>query len=197
MSWPARFTYAAFIHLPRHILRFPAIDDHLSLFRYAAESEFQHPDILPITINWHVSTTNPPLCRQVFTLPFLTLGDLSRAIKNFCGPHHVVNLTPNLPTSTLLSSAPQPVVFTITHLSHHEHDHHSIEALEVYLNDNLSALPREKWFTEHDIVIFQNYLRRTYNQLARPRFLSTLFTIYGYYMGHSCSLFRNMASRLL
>ena len=163
---PEQISYAVFVHLPRHILRFPTIDDHLSLFRYAAESEFQHSDLFPITINWHVSSTNPPLCRQVFTLPYLSLGDLSRAIKNFCGTHHVVNLTPNLPTSTFLSNTPQPVVFTVTHLSHHEHDHHSIETLEVYLNDNLSILPRDKWFTEHDIVIFQNYLRRTYNQLA-------------------------------
>ena len=163
---PEQISYAVFVHLPRHILRLPTIDDHLSLFRYAAESEFQHSDLFPITINWHVSSTNPPLCRQVFTLPYLSLGDLSRAIKNFCGTHHVVNLTPNLPTSTFLSNAPQPVVFTVTHLSHHEHDHHSIETLEVYLNDNLSILPRDKWFTEHDIVIFQNYLRRTYNQLA-------------------------------
>ena len=163
---PEQISYAVFVHLPRHILRFPTIDDHISLFRYAAESEFQHPDLFPITINWHVSTTNPPLCRQVFTLPYLSLGDLLRAIKNFCGTHHVVNLTPDLPPSTLLSNTPQPVVFTVTHLSHYENDHYSIETLEVYFNDNLSILPRDKWFTEHDIVIFQNYLRRTYTQLA-------------------------------
>ena len=144
---PEQISYAVFVHLPRHILRFPTIDDHIALFRYAAESEFQHPDLFPITINWHVSTTNPPLCRQVFTLPYLSLGDLLRAIKNFCGTHHVVNLTPDLPPSTLLSNTPQPVVFTVTHLSHYENDHYSIETLEVYLNDNLSILPRDKWFT--------------------------------------------------
>ena len=152
---PEQASCVTFVHLPRHILRFPTVDDHLAFFRYAAESDFQHTDLLPITIQWHFSTTSPPLIRQVFTLPLLTLGDLLRAIHNFCGPHHVISTTPDLPRSTLLSSAPQPVVFTVTHLSHHEYDHRPIEALEASLAENLSTLPREKWFTEHDIVIFR------------------------------------------
>ena len=163
---PEQASCATFVHLPRSCLRLPTVDNHLEFFRYAAESDFQHSELIPITIQWHVSTTNPPLVRQVYTLPLLTLRDLSRTIANFSGPHHVVNITPNISQTTLLSQAPQPVTFTITHLSHHEYDHRSIESLEAYLAENLSPLPRERWFTENDILIFQNHLRHTYSQLT-------------------------------
>ena len=156
-------SFICYLPLPRSSLRFPTIDDPLSFFRLSSDSDFAHVDFVPIQIIWITKTNGDGLTRTAFAPPNLTISDVIQFLSHFCGPHYEIFTNTALPAQQPIRLLPDGTTFTIR--QPHEHGYRPIEELTYFLQHNLKELPREHWFTEVDIVLFQCRMRKHFPQL--------------------------------
>ena len=158
-------SFICYVTVPRVLTRVPEITTHSFFFRTAANVEYHHSDLGPVEISWRLSEGEGSIVRTFYVPSSLTVGDLFITLENFCGPEYRIQTKPEMLNSLPLNCLPSKFIYRIT--PEYPQDTNLISSLTDYLQDQLSPLPQTQWFTEHDLIHFQEKIKRQF-----PRLLS-------------------------